>query len=641
MKLFSYRSIMLFIVSIFLNNITHGQISNGSFESWTSNSPEEWTTIDNGITISPSSFIRSGNYSAKVTVMTNSQSSTDLRQTISVTPGQSYTFSVWVYHTEGSVAARLYVDGYRNYSNENITGQWQKIEYVYTPTTSSIEIGLRFYDRNGFDGNEIVYVDDYQPSSSQLPPGNGDSCLETEITLSLTTDNYGYETSWILKDQSTGATISSGSQYQSNKSYTESFCLPDGDYSFTIYDSYGDGICCFYGYGSYSLDYNGQTIVSGGDFGGSELTYFSISTGSNNGGGSTLDGYYSSADGLSGFQLKSALHTIIKDSHTPRSYSSIWNFYSSNSRDIYYENDNSLLDIYSENPNGADPYVYTSTNSQCGNYSGEGDCYNREHSFPKSWFSSSAPMESDIHHIFLTDGYVNSKRGSYPYGEVGSASYISANGSKLGSGTSTSGYTGIVFEPIDEFKGDIARAYFYMATRYEDLIAGWENNNAYSDAILNGTSSTAFEPWAVQLLLNWHINDPVSQKEIARNEAAYQYQGNRNPFIDHPELVSNIWGNSSSRLKSNKEVLNIRSISQDQQQRNYQIQYSENNNELIVKVKKNYTGQLSIINLSGQQEYLINVDQPETRLKANLKANTIYLFHFDSEEVDHTVKFIY
>ena len=105
------------------------------------------------------------------------------------------------------------------------------------------------------------------------------------------------------------------------------------------------------------------------------------------------------------------------------------------------------------------------------------------------------------------------------------------------------GYSGTVFEPIDEFKGDLARAYFYMATRYQDKIANWESNSTYSNAVLNGTSNQVFETWMLNVLKKWHNDDPVSQKEIDRNNAAESYQGNRNPFVDYPEFVSQIWGN--------------------------------------------------------------------------------------------------
>ena len=104
-------------------------------------------------------------------------------------------------------------------------------------------------------------------------------------------------------------------------------------------------------------------------------------------------------------------------------------------------------------------------------------------------------------------------------------------------------YSDIVFEPNAAFKGDLARAYFYLATRYEDRIAGWQRNGASADAVLDGSSDQVFEDWFLDLLIDWHQNDPVSPKESARNDAAFDYQGNRNPFVDHPELVEQVWGN--------------------------------------------------------------------------------------------------
>src|SRR5699024_7184453 len=100
------------------------------------------------------------------------------------------------------------------------------------------------------------------------------------------------------------------------------------------------------------------------------------------------------------------------------------------------------------------------------------------------------PMKADIHHIFPTDGYVNNRRGNYPFGEVNSPTYTSSNGSKVGPNVYgfSGAYSGTVFEPIDEFKGDIARAYFYMATRYENKIANWASASSTSAATLDGTS---------------------------------------------------------------------------------------------------------------------------------------------------------
>jgi endonuclease I len=530
----------LLIGTLLASQLAYANVENGGFENWSGSIPDDWTTIDSGISLSKtSSFVKSGNSAAAVTVNTSTQGSTDLRQAVSVTSGETYNYSVWVYHTEGNMRARLYVNGYQGYSNASITGQWQELTYSFTASsTTSISVGLRFYDVSGFDGSEIVYVDDFEPNNGTGGGSSSGGC--SSGTFSLTTDNYGSETSWTITDSSS-STLNSGSGYSNSTSYSENVCLDDGDYVFSIDDTYGDGICCSYGAGSYNLVVAGNTVASGGSFGSSESTSFTI--GSGPGGSSNLSDYYKSAENLTGFTLKTELFNII-NGHTTQSYGDLWTFYSANELDSYYENDGTILDIYSESPNSSDSFTFTSGSDQCGNYSAESDCYNREHSFPRSWFGGAVdPMNTDVHHIFATDGYVNSKRSSYPYGEVSSASYTSANGSKVGSASSRLGYTGTVFEPIDEFKGDLARAYFYMATRYESNIVGWDSNSIYADAVLNGSGDQVFETWYLNMLKSWHTQDPVSQKEIDRNEAAYSHQGNRNPFVDYPSFVTEIWGN--------------------------------------------------------------------------------------------------
>ncbi|MFK7049231.1 Chitinase A1 precursor [Flavobacterium columnare] len=247
-------------------------------------------------------------------------------------------------------------------------------------------------------------------------------------------------------------------------------------------------------------------------------------------------GYYSSATG-SGYTLKTQLYNIIKG-HTDNGYSGLWTTYQTSDRDKEYENDNSIIDVYSENPTGTDPYVYQYGTNQCGTYSVEGGCYNREHMIPQSVFNNAAPMVSDAHFIPPTDGKVNGMRSNYPHGMVAVASWTSRNGGKLGS-SAVSGYTGTVFEPINEFKGDIARMYFYFATRYENTVA-----NYTSYEMFNGTSNQVFGKPFLDMLLKWHAQDPVSPREIARNNAIYARQGNRNPFIDNPNYVNLIWGGS-------------------------------------------------------------------------------------------------
>lgn len=247
-------------------------------------------------------------------------------------------------------------------------------------------------------------------------------------------------------------------------------------------------------------------------------------------------GYYNSANGLSGAALKTALSSIITSGHQDKGYNGLWTAYKTTDIDKDYENDGSILDIYSEKPVGADPYKYTPGSNQCGTYSTEGNCYNREHIIPQSLFNQASPMVADIHFIRATDGKVNGMRSNYPFGKVGSATFTSKNGSKLGNSVS-SGYSGVVFEPIDEFKGDVARMIFYFVTRYQSKLSSFSSGNMLGSATFPG-----LQTWELNVLLAWHNQDPVSQAEIKRNNASYTYQGNRNPFIDNPSYVNLIWG---------------------------------------------------------------------------------------------------
>ncbi|MEJ6474954.1 endonuclease [Pseudoalteromonas piscicida] len=536
MKHGKYKYLILGSCCALLSANLAAQVSNGGFENWSGQAPSGWTTIDSGITLSATtSLVKEGSYAAAVQVTTTTQSSTDLQQQVNVEAGKSYQFSSWVYHTEGGVKARMVVDGYHGYSDQFNVGQWQQITHTYTATaTKAINVGLRFYDGSGFDGNEIVYVDGFEPSNTTPEPPQ--SCQNHTVSLTLVTDNYGSETSWQITNGA-NSIIASGSDYSNNQTINEHLCLNDGNYTFSIFDSYGDGICCSNGNGQYTLTQGATNLASGGQFSNRQDHTFTLGTTPPPPPG---DGYYASTVGLSGYALKTELHRIIRN-HQSQGYSAIWHFIDQNERDRYFENDNSILDRYSEKPTTGDSVNYVSTGSQCGSYSGEGDCYNREHSFPKSWFGGKVePMNSDIHHIFASDGYVNAKRSNFPFGEVGSASYTSSNGSRVGSASGIQ-YNGTVFEPIDNFKGDFARAYFYMATRYQDVIANWQNNTSYSNDVLNGTQNQVFESWVVTMLKRWHNEDPVDALEQARNQAAYEFQGNRNPFVDHPEFVESIW----------------------------------------------------------------------------------------------------
>lgn len=249
-------------------------------------------------------------------------------------------------------------------------------------------------------------------------------------------------------------------------------------------------------------------------------------------------GYYTPAEGKNKKALLQSLHNIISD-HENIGYKGLWTLYKTS--DVR-PGTNIIWDIYST-------ASFTVGRNQCGSYEEVGDCYNREHSFPKSWFDDAQPMYSDAFHIYPTDGKVNNQRSNYPYGECSGGTTLSAPAGikalgKLGKST-TVGFNGTVFEPADEYKGDLARTYFYMATCYNDRIAGWSNNGHAKD-ILAGNSYPVYKEWYLSLMLKWSRQDPVSQKEIDRNNAIYKAQHNRNPYIDHPELAEYIWGNKQN-----------------------------------------------------------------------------------------------
>lgn len=240
-------------------------------------------------------------------------------------------------------------------------------------------------------------------------------------------------------------------------------------------------------------------------------------------------GYYDNLEGKSGSALASAVTAIAMQGHSTMSYGALWTAYKTTD----YENEK-VLDMYSN-------VSWTYQTNQCGNYGKEGDCYNREHSIPQSWFNEKPPMVTDIIHVVPSDGFVNGKRGNYPYGEVGTPSYTSGNGSKLGN-SSFSGYSGVVFEPIDLYKGDFARINFYMALRYAGV-----NLSSGLGSVVFTSGTTDLTDYAQNLFLKWHRTDAVSSKETKRNDGIQDTQGNRNPFVDLPHLAEYIWGENRGK----------------------------------------------------------------------------------------------
>lgn len=258
-------------------------------------------------------------------------------------------------------------------------------------------------------------------------------------------------------------------------------------------------------------------------------------------------GYYNTATGT-GYVLKTQLFTIINNNYIDRGYGGLYTTYLTSDVDSYYENDGTMLDLYTENPAGTECEFTYGTNQDDGTL-GNAECqkYNREHTVPQSYFGNGVqPMYSDAHFVIPSDKYVNAQRGDLPYGKVNVANQTYTNGSKRGNNLNSgysAGFSGTVFEPIDEFKGDIARLLLYFATKYESQLVGFYTSSASEVKVMfDGTSDHSFSPTFLNILLTWNQQDPVSQREIDRNNAIYARQSNRNPFIDNNNYVTQIWG---------------------------------------------------------------------------------------------------
>ena len=252
----------------------------------------------------------------------------------------------------------------------------------------------------------------------------------------------------------------------------------------------------------------------------------------------SLRTYYATANGKSGNDLRKALQSII-NGHTVVSYKQLGSLMQWS--DTENADGKHVIDIYTDCAfTVSGPITWKSSGSV-------GDGMNREHTVPQSWFDKQAPMVSDAFHIYPTDCKANNHRSSYLYGECANGTSLStkkcAETGKLGS-SDWSEYYGTVYEVADEYKGDIARSYFYMATRYAGQCEDWDGGAFGSD-------NNGLEDYTAQLMLKWHRQDPVSEKELIRSEVIFgnplynkcdKKQANRNPFIDYPELVEYIWG---------------------------------------------------------------------------------------------------
>ena len=238
--------------------------------------------------------------------------------------------------------------------------------------------------------------------------------------------------------------------------------------------------------------------------------------------------YYSGVDGKKGADnILNALQTCISRNYNEISYKGLEIHYLNT--DFYAD---TLWDVYS-----TCRFVYDDANKA---QSMVCDGWNKEHVCCQSWLGS-GPMVSDMFNVYPTDARVNNLRSNYPYGVVGTNKGFSGDPDhhalgKLGT-SSKAGYSGTCYEPDDQYKGDLARTFFYMVARYRDNIL----NSGYGSNMFT-SNPTNLTSYSLSFLLDWHRNDPVSEKEIDRNQGVYGEQNNRNPFIDYPDLVEYIWG---------------------------------------------------------------------------------------------------
>lgn len=342
-------------------------------------------------------------------------------------------------------------------------------------------------------------------------------------------------------------------------------------------------------------------------------------------------GYYNSLEGKKGAALKTELHNIIcQDTTHYLGYGSG----TGNTWQGFYNADrnpatNLVIDMYS------DSLRYFATDYVTQGYPGFGQKIHIEHSLPKSWWGCDITHPDcparDLNHIYPADGSTNEAKNDNPLGVVTGTPTTNNGESKVGPGN-YDGYVGTVFEPNDKYKGDFARGYFYMATAYEHYARKWDTSKP--ENMMQNNTYPVFKPWALTLLLQWHRQDVVSLKETTRNDQVYGIQKNRNPFIDHPELVEYIWGNLTTvpyRLDGSI-VFPYLNYPNDNDTINFGNTYYQQAKDTIISLKAmNLTGNLTL-SLGGINASSFSLNKT-TLTKAEAEAGTTIQIHFLSSNL--------
>jgi len=322
-------------------------------------------------------------------------------------------------------------------------------------------------------------------------------------------------------------------------------------------------------------------------------------------------GYYDGTEGLSGEALKAAVNDAI-----------------STNSDMGYSSARAAMYSDIDNFNNTVRCVYTGKDysHNAGNTSAPGDI-NCEHTFAQSW-GATGIKKSDVHHLFPTRSTVNSSRGSLPFDVVANHSsanvYHDENGYYSYRGSNSGGTT--VWEPANQHKGNLARALLYFNTRYGDSLTRGGIN-------------------MIPVLLTWHLSDPVDDNEISRNDKAYDFQGNRNPFVDHPEFVGYIWEGEMPNDDTPPLISNVYTLSSTQ----VVVEFNENVEEISAQTISNYSIDngignpisavrgyngfnknvlLTISDLTLSQNYTITISNVEDLSENVLAANSQYTFTF-------------